>query len=85
MTITFQINYRAEWGQELCVIETTESVLGWTEKHPLVLSCQGQDFWTASVPVSDFAGEVHYKYAIRQTDGSFITRAICCFSVVTRK
>ena len=75
MTITFQINYRAEWGQELCVIETTESVLGWTEKHPLVLSCQGQDFWTASVPVSDFAGEVHYKYAIRQTDGSFIYEA----------
>ena len=75
MTIIFQINYRAEWGQDLCVIETRESILGWSEKHPLVLSCQGQDYWTASVPVSDFAGEVHYKYAIRLADGGFIYEA----------
>ena len=75
MTIVFQINYRAEWGQDLCVIETRESILGWSEKHPLVLSCQGQDYWTASVPVSDFAGEVHYKYAIRLADGGFIYEA----------
>ncbi len=75
MTITFQINYRAEWGQELCVIETQESILGWSEQHPLVLTCQGQDFWTAGVPVSDFAGEIHYKYAIRLQDGNYIFEA----------
>ena len=75
MIINFQINYRAEWGQELCVIETRESILGWTEEHPLVLSCQGQDFWTTGVPVSDFAGEVYYKYAIRLADGGYIYEA----------
>ena len=75
MTISFQINYRAEWGQELCVIETKESILGWTEQNPLMLSCQGQDYWTANVPVSDFAGELHYKYAIRLADGNYIYEA----------
>ena len=75
MTISFQINYRTEWGQDLCVIETKDSILGWTEKHPLVLNCQGQDYWTANVPVSDFAGEVHYKYAIRLADGNYIYEA----------
>ena len=75
MIINFQINYRAEWGQELCVIETRESILGWTEEHPLMLSCQGQDFWTTGVPVSDFAGEVYYKYAIRLADGGYIYEA----------
>ncbi|MBO4621125.1 MAG: 4-alpha-glucanotransferase [Paludibacteraceae bacterium] len=75
MIINFQINYRAEWGQELCVIETRESVLGWTEEHPLMLSCQGQDFWTTGVPVSDFPGEVYYKYAIRLADGGYIYEA----------
>lgn len=72
MTLTFQINYRAEWGQQLCVIETQESILGWTEEHPLVLNCQGQDFWNVTLPISDFAGELHYKYALRLADGRFL-------------
>ena len=82
MTISFHMNYRAEWGQELCVIETKESILGWTEDHPLVLNCQGPDNWSAGVPVSDFAGELHYKYALRMPDGRYFyesggERVIC--------
>ena len=72
MTLTFQINYRAEYGQTLCVIETKPSILGWTPEKPLLLSCQGQDFWSATIPVSDFAGEICYKYAIRLQDGGYI-------------
>ena len=56
MNVSFQINYRAEYGQSLCVIETKASILGWTEEHPLVMNCHGQDFWTVSLPISDFAG-----------------------------
>ena len=69
MDLTFQINYRTEYGQTLCVIETKPSILGWTEQNPLELHCQGQDFWTATIPVSDFAGTVEYKYAIRVENG----------------
>ena len=75
MNINFQIHYRAEYGQSLCVIETQESILGWTEKSPLVLNCQGTDFWQANVPVSDFAGVIHYKYAIRVGEGQYIYEA----------
>lgn len=75
MNLTFQINYRTEYGQSLCVIETSESILGWTEANPLVLNCQGTDFWSASLPVSDFAGTVQYKYAIRLQDGGYIYEA----------
>ena len=75
MNIHFQIHYRAEYGQSLCVIETQESILGWTEREPLVLTCQGTDFWQVTVPVSDFAGAIHYKYAIRLQDGRFIYEA----------
>ena len=75
MNIHFQIHYRAEYGQSLCVIETQESILGWTEREPLVLTCQGTDFWQVNVPVSDFAGAIHYKYAIRLQDGRFIYEA----------
>jgi len=75
MNINFQIHYRAEYGQSLCVIETQESILGWTEKEPLVLNCQGMDFWQANVPISDFAGSIQYKYAIRLQDGGYIYEA----------
>ena len=75
MNINFQIHYRAVYGQSLCVIETQESILGWTEKEPLVLNCQGTDFWSANVPVSDFAGSIQYKYAIRLQDGGFLYEA----------
>ncbi|MBQ4507725.1 MAG: 4-alpha-glucanotransferase [Paludibacteraceae bacterium] len=74
MTITFQINYRTEYGQTLCVVETGESISGWTEQHPLQLQCQGTDFWTATVQVSDFLTELEYKYAIR-VDGGYIYEA----------
>ena len=75
MNINFQIHYRAEYGQSLCVIETQESILGWTEKSPLLLTCQGTDFWQANVPISDFAGSIQYKYAIRLQDGRYIYEA----------
>ena len=75
MNINFQIHYRAEYGQSLCVIETQESILGWTEKDPLVLNCQGTDFWQVNVPISDFAGCIQYKYAIRLQDGRYIYEA----------
>ena len=75
MNINFQIHYRAEYGQSLCVIETQESMLGWTEKDPLVLNCQGTDFWQANVPISDFVGSIQYKYAIRLQDGRYIYEA----------
>ena len=75
MDINFQIHYRAEFGQSLCVIEMQESVLGWTEKEPLVMDCQGTEFWQVSVQVSDFAGVIHYKYAIRLQDGGYIYEA----------
>ena len=72
MNVSFQINYRAEYGQTLCIIETKTSILGWTEEKPLMLSCHGQDFWTVTIPVSDFAGEIQYKYAIRVQNGQYI-------------
>ena len=75
MNLTFQINYRCEYGQSLCIIETKESILGWTEQTPLLLNCQGPDFWTRKEEVSDFVQELEYKYAIRIGDGAYIYEA----------
>ena len=72
MNIHFQIHYRAEYGQSLCVIETQDPVMGWTEKSPLVLDCQGTDFWSGHVETKAAVSKIYYKYAIRLQDGRFI-------------
>ena len=74
MTVQFCINYRTPWGQSLCVV-ADEPLLGWSLENPLQLRCEGEDFWTASVPVSDFAGEFSYRYAIRLEDGRLLFEA----------
>ncbi len=71
MTVQFCINYRTPWGQSLCVV-ADEPLLGWSVERPLQLRCEGEDFWTAAVPVSDFAGEFSYRYAIRLEDGRLL-------------
>ena len=75
MNINFQIHYRAEYGQNLCVIETQDPMMGWTEKSPLVLDCQGTDFWFAHVEAKDAAVQIHYKYAIRLQGGGYLYEA----------
>lgn len=75
MNISFQINYRTAYGQTLCVVETNESILGFTPDTPLRLNCQGEDFWIGTVEISDFVTEMQYKYAILLEDGQYIYEA----------
>ena len=72
MTLTFQINYRAVYGQRLCVVETGSDTFGWTEQQPLYLNCEGEDFWTASLVVEQPKGEIAYHYAIALDNGGFL-------------
>jgi len=72
MTLTFQINYRAVFGQRLCVVETGSETFGWTEQRPLYLNCEGEDFWTASVVVEQPKGAIAYHYAIALDNGGFL-------------
>ena len=74
MNLTFQINYRTVYGQELCIVETGSQVAGWTEANPLVLDCQGEDFWTTTVQLAA-KGTIVYKYAIRLQEGGYIYEA----------
>ncbi len=74
MNITFCINYRAEWGQSLCIV-SSDAVLGWTEKKPLLMKCEGTDYWTVTVPITDFLKQINYRYAILLQDGNLLYEA----------
>ena len=72
MIITFQINYKAEWGQQICILGNCQDIVEWTENAPLVLNCHASENWTVTTQVPDFADVLHYVYAVRNTDGSFM-------------
>ncbi len=71
MIITFQINYKAVWGQQICVLGNCQDIVEWTETSPLVLDCRDAEHWTVTVQIPDFANVLQYAYAIRHPDGSF--------------
>lgn len=68
MTLTISIHYRAEWGQTLCVTGHTP-LQTWDAQNPLLFTCVAPDRWEATVELSDFESDIHYRYAIRQADG----------------
>lgn len=63
MKLTFQINYRTEYGQTMCV-KMANQVFS--------LNCHGQDFWTGQIERNGNKKTIHYSYAIRMTDGSYM-------------
>jgi len=68
MKVHFQLNYRTEYGQDLCLIQFDDKAV-YTEQTPLIMSCQGQDCWGVDVDIK--GGTFSYKYAIR-VPGGFI-------------
>ena len=68
MKVNFQVNYRTEFGQSLCVIQFGQKPV-YTESNPLKMSCQGQDFWSVEADIKGTS--FSYKYAI-MVDGGYI-------------
>ena len=66
MKVNFQVNYRTEFGQSLCVIEFGSKPV-FTESNPLKMSCQGQDFWSVEADIKGTS--FSYKYAIMANGG----------------
>ncbi|MBQ0136738.1 MAG: 4-alpha-glucanotransferase [Bacteroidales bacterium] len=71
MNAHFQINYRTEFGQQLCIIQFGDKPK-YTEQQPLYLSCVGQDCWMTDIDLP--AGTFQYKYAI-PVPGGFLYEA----------
>lgn len=70
MTIRITINYRAQWGQSLCLVGRT-STRHWDEQHPLMMQCVDGDRWETLLDLSDFESVLTYKYAIIHPNGAF--------------
>ncbi|MBV6647150.1 MAG: 4-alpha-glucanotransferase [Cyclobacteriaceae bacterium] len=70
MKIRFQIDYRTQWGQEICVCGSSEELGGWKESKPLILRPTTGETWEGEVETADT--EISYKYLIRDQGNDFM-------------
>ena len=75
MLVRFNIRYRAQWGEQICILGHAGEIVRWTEENPLVLQCSGQEYWSLEKELSDGAGSLDYRYALRRADGRWLYEA----------
>ena len=70
MKITFQVNYRTEWGENL-FISGSPSVMGGGDADTAVpMNYSGDGVWSVSVELPDPVDLIKYSYLLRRNDGS---------------
>ncbi|MDR3328806.1 MAG: 4-alpha-glucanotransferase, partial [Prevotellaceae bacterium] len=68
MTIIFQIDYAAQWGDELVVRSSLQ-------QEPLAMRCLDGRRWEAALEVGAWPAALYYKYALRKADGELVYEA----------
>lgn len=72
MVINFNIDYRASWGQTVCVCGSTPELGKWDEQKALRLNCQNYSQWIGKIIIKNPTKKIEYYYLIK--DGDAIVR-----------
>ena len=70
MKITFQVNYRTEWGENLFIIGSPSVMGGGDAGKALAMNCSGDGTWSVTVDLPDSLDLIKYSYIVRRNDGS---------------
>lgn len=75
MTISFSINYQAQWGQKVAIMYAMD-VDVCTQASPalLTMECRGTADWSAQLTVSDIYSRMSYIYVVMDADGKILRR-----------
>ncbi len=75
MTISFSINYQAEWGQKMAVLYVPDSDAHVsTSLLTLELECHGTADWSAQMTLSDIYRYISYYYVVLDAHGVILRR-----------
>ncbi len=72
MEIVFSINYRAEWGQRLCISGSSVELGNWDEALALELTATSDDRWEGRVTVDGRRKDIAYYYLVRDAEGRLV-------------
>jgi len=66
--ITFHINYRTQWGQQMYICGSSENLGAWDFANALEMKHQGGEHWKASVEIPETETTFSYKYVLRDNN-----------------
>jgi hypothetical protein len=71
MKISFEYNYKAQWGQEVYLVGSISKLGEWKTDKALPLVCVQADRWRVDVDIDSYK-IINYKYFIKNSDGSIL-------------
>ena len=74
MTLTFLLNYQAQWGQQLAVLYAADADIATASPVTLPMDCHGNSEWSAQVTLSDIHKYISYCYVVLDEQGNILRR-----------
>ncbi|WP_289646275.1 carbohydrate-binding module family 20 domain-containing protein, partial [uncultured Duncaniella sp.] len=65
MKLTFNVNYRTEWGESLFLTGSAEALGGSDLSKAVPMTLSGTETWKAEVEIPDSVEEFSYGYIVR--------------------
>ena len=69
MKLTFNVNYRTEWGESLFLTGSAEALGGSDLSKAVPMTLSGTETWKAEVEIPDSVEEFSYGYIVRHDNG----------------
>ncbi|MBK6950419.1 MAG: hypothetical protein IPH16_22200 [Haliscomenobacter sp.] len=73
MTITFQIHYQTNWGQQLAISGPLPELGKGDPAAALVMNYMGEGLWQASIPLKKAPASLRYQYVLLKEGGEIQT------------
>lgn len=70
MNITFNIEYKAEWGDNLYVIGYISDKIYWNSKNPLLMNCTDDKYWSTEINIPEDTQEISYRYLLKKKNNT---------------
>ena len=70
MKLTFEVNYRTEWGESLFLSGTPEALGGGDTDKAVAMTLNGHETWQVTVELPDSLDVINYCYFVRHDNGS---------------
>ena len=74
MTLTFLLNYQAQWGQQLAVLYAADADIATASPVTLPMDCHCNSEWSVQVTLSDIHKYISYCYVVLDEQGNILRR-----------
>lgn len=68
MKLNFTIDYKAEWGQTVCICGSTNTFGCWNEEIAVPMHCVGTSTWILSVDLDENVTSIQYRFLIKENE-----------------